>query len=340
MERERRVNTYLNKEKITPDKKSERRGSLNAIYSNASSSDGSNIMSLGGDEPKLQTKRRPKKINGNNNLECVATDTMTWYRSHACSRPVLTKDEEAALSRRIKNGEEQAQRDLAEHSLRFVISIARRFWGRAEPLDLIQAGNIGLVEASEKYDSDTGAKFWTFATPRVRGSMLEEIYRQSSRLHISEKEHKRNGRVRSLDDACFRQGEDRHSSQKAAKILEREPKDIDQARQTIYELDNVLSLQEPKDFSNKDGSPIQDFIEDSKSISPSRAVDDEMQFSQLLSSLVSVVSNRDSKLYLMNRFFVYSLDDLAEKYGLTKSTVAVLISSVKSKLKGLNKAHY
>ncbi len=65
--------------------------------------------------------------------------------------PLLTADEEVDLASRMAEGDEEAKKRLAEANLRLVVSIAKRYVGRGMLfLDLIQEGNLGLINVSEK----------------------------------------------------------------------------------------------------------------------------------------------------------------------------------------------
>ena len=66
--------------------------------------------------------------------------------------PLLTREDEVRLSKRIEAGDKRAKEELAEANLRLVVSIAKKYRGCGLPfLDLIQEGNLGLMKAIEKF---------------------------------------------------------------------------------------------------------------------------------------------------------------------------------------------
>ena len=87
---------------------------------------------------------------------------------------ILTLEEEQELLTLIKQGDGLARKKLIESNLRLVTNIARQYHRpNVELLDLIQEGNLGLIEAVDKFDCEMGYQFSTFAVWRIRISILK-----------------------------------------------------------------------------------------------------------------------------------------------------------------------
>ena len=118
--------------------------------------------------------------------EGITIDDPVKIYLHEIGRvPLLTPEQESELAARIAQGDEEAKRILNESNLRLVVSIAKRYVGRGLLfLDLIQEGNLGLIKAVEKFDSDKGYKFSTYATWWIRQAITRAIADQARTIRI------------------------------------------------------------------------------------------------------------------------------------------------------------
>ena len=91
--------------------------------------------------------------------------------------PVLSKENEQALSRRFNEAEDlDAARELVMAHLRFVVHIAKGYTGYGLPLsDLIQEGNVGLMKAVKRFDPDYGVRLVSFAVHWIRAEIHEFV---------------------------------------------------------------------------------------------------------------------------------------------------------------------
>jgi RNA polymerase sigma-32 factor len=93
--------------------------------------------------------------------------------------PVLSREEELELARRLRNEEDlDAARQLVLSHLRFVVHIARGYSGYGLPVgDLIQEGNVGLMKAVKRFDPDVGVRLVSFAVHWIRAEIHEYVLR-------------------------------------------------------------------------------------------------------------------------------------------------------------------
>ena len=115
----------------------------------------------------------------------IVGDSTRFYLKEISKIPLLTYEEEKKLALRIKNGDQDAIDTLVEHNLRLVVSIAKHYTGCGlSLLDLIQEGNVGLIEAAKKYDVDKGFRFSTYATWWVRQKIGRALSDQSRSIRV------------------------------------------------------------------------------------------------------------------------------------------------------------
>jgi RNA polymerase primary sigma factor len=103
-------------------------------------------------------------------------DTLRMYLKEIARFPQLTAEEEQQLGRRAREGDEAAFRKLIESNLRFVVSMAKKYARSGYPLhELINEGNMGLIEAASRFDPARGVRFITYASWWIRQAILAAI---------------------------------------------------------------------------------------------------------------------------------------------------------------------
>src|SRR6266700_7014082 len=103
-------------------------------------------------------------------------DGVATYLREMGRRRLLTRDEEIRLAERVRAGDRQAAARLVEANLRLVVSIARRHQDRGVPfMDLVQEGNLGLMQAVEGFDLARGCRFSTYAYWCIRQAIRNAV---------------------------------------------------------------------------------------------------------------------------------------------------------------------
>jgi RNA polymerase primary sigma factor len=117
------------------------------------------------------------------------SESLKKYLKEISRLPRVTAEEERELGRKIQNGDGQALRRLVEANLRFVVSYAKRYRGCGLSfLDLINEGNIGLIEAAKRYDPDKNVKFITYAVWWVRQAIIHALSDHSGAFRLPQKQ--------------------------------------------------------------------------------------------------------------------------------------------------------
>ena len=144
--------------------------------------------------------------------------------------PMLSAKEEVELAKAIIDSSEEAKEKFINANYRLVVSIAKRYRKESvDMLDLIQAGNIGLIKAVEKYDYKKGFKFSTYATWWIKQSITRYIDDCENTIRIPVHLHQRINFVK-------------RKKQELANVLQREPNIEELAEVCELEVDKVLDI--------------------------------------------------------------------------------------------------
>ncbi len=115
-------------------------------------------------------------------------DTLRLYLKDISKFPQLTFEEEQELATQAKRGDDGAIWRLVEANLRFVVSLAKKYARSGYPIhELINEGNLGLIEAASRFDPARGVRFVTYAGWWVRQSILSAIARYGQVFHLPPK---------------------------------------------------------------------------------------------------------------------------------------------------------
>ena len=99
--------------------------------------------------------------------------------------PLISREEEAELARRIRVGDQDALDKLVRSNLRFVVSVAKKYQNQGVSLsDLINEGNLGLIRAAHKFDETKGIKFISYAVWWIRQAILQALAEQSRIVRV------------------------------------------------------------------------------------------------------------------------------------------------------------
>jgi RNA polymerase primary sigma factor len=112
-------------------------------------------------------------------------DILDQYLFEVSQTPLLTPQQEIAIAKLARIGDQEAMQELVKRNLRFVISVAKKYQNRGLPLtDLIGEGNVGLLTAARKFDPDQGVKFISYAVWWIRQAILASLARQGRTVRV------------------------------------------------------------------------------------------------------------------------------------------------------------
>ena len=214
---------------------------------------------------------------------------------------------------------QRAKNELIQANLRLVVSIAKRYANRGLSfLDLIQEGNLGLIQAMVKFDYTKGFKFSTYASWWIRAAILRAFAEKSRTIRIPNYLFEIKGKLmKSFKDLV--------------KKLGREPTSQELSKESgipLHDVEKILNLiEEPisLDMSiGEEDSTLEDLIPDEKGLSPSDSLL-EKDLTHQIQKLLSGLSPREEKI-LRLRFGIgedgeCTLEEIGRQFGLSRERI-------------------
>jgi len=181
-----------------------------------------------------------KRINGRKDL-------VKLYLDEAGKIPLLTPDEENEIAKRSNNGDLRSRRDFINSNLRFVVYKAKTYQNRGLPLiDLIQAGNIGLINAVDRNDPGRGFRLTDYAGIWIKKEIVQAIIDQSSTIRVPKDVYNLIIKMSRVEKKNHRKID--LSDEEVGKKLNVSPEDIGAAREA-----NMVKDPLPLDIEGEDG---------------------------------------------------------------------------------------
>ncbi len=119
----------------------------------------------------------------------VSSETLKKYLQEISRLERITPEEEKILGDKIQAGDREALQRLVEANLRFVVSFAKKYRGCGLSfLDLINEGNIGLIEAAKRFNPRKNVKFITYAVWWVRQAIIHALSDHSGAFRLPQKQ--------------------------------------------------------------------------------------------------------------------------------------------------------
>jgi RNA polymerase primary sigma factor len=262
-----------------------------------------------------------------------AEDAVRMYLRSIGRVPLITREDEVRLAKRIEQNDMSAKNALIEANLRLVVSIAKRYSGRGLTLlDLIQEGNLGLIRAVEKFDWRRGFKFSTYATWWIRQAITRALADQSRTIRIPVHMVERMNRVARAKRSLMQQNNREPSFEEIAELVEMTPKKVEEILKLGQE---PVSLEAPVGGEEGDAS-LGDFISDEVGDRPLEVVANRIRdadLQQVLDSLPWRERRVIELRYGLGDKGPMTLEDIGHEVGVTRERVRQIESKTLALLK-------
>lgn len=259
-------------------------------------------------------------------------DSTRAYIQSIARIPLLTFEQEQELGARIAKGDQEARNILIESNLRLVVSIAKKYLSRSNIplLDLIQEGNIGLINAVERFDYTKGYKFSTYATYWIKQAISRAIITQSRTIRIPTHVIEALSKMNTVSRLLFQELNREPTVEEIAAKMEISEKKVKELRSLIKEpvsMDSTLG--EDEDTS------IGDLVADEEE-APIEAIFKE-HISKKVQEVLSTLDTREAEIISM-RYGIgvpapRTLEEIGKHFGLTKERIRQIEEKALRKLR-------
>lgn len=246
---------------------------------------------------------------------------------------LITPEEEVKLATLIKQGDQRALDRLTKANLRFVVSVAKQYQNQGLSLpDLINEGNLGLIKAAQRFDETRGFKFISYAVWWIRQCILQALAEQARIVRLPLNKVGLTNRIQKAYTQLEQQFEREPTAEELAEMLDME---LEEVRSSLNINARHVSMDSP--LSDGEENTLIDVMENPNA----EKTDDELDHKQSLKTEIdrSLKTLTDRQKEVICYFFgigidhPMSLEDIGEKFSLTRERVRQIKDKAITKLK-------
>ena len=250
---------------------------------------------------------------------------------------LITPEEEVKLARLIKQGDQKALDRLTKANLRFVVSVAKQYQNQGLSLpDLINEGNLGLIKAAQRFDETRGFKFISYAVWWIRQSILQALAEQSRIVRLPLNKVGLTNRIQKAYSQLEQEFEREPSAEELATLLEM---DIEEVAATLGISARHVSVDTP--LSEGEDNTLLDVLENPNAVKTDNELDHTESLKVEIERSLKTLTERQKEVICY--FFgigvdhPMSLEDIGEKFSLTRERVRQIKDKAITKLRTVNR---
>lgn len=259
------------------------------------------------------------------------------YLQEIAKVDLITAEEEVELARRIKNGDSAALEKLTKANLRFVVSVAKQYQNQGLSLpDLINEGNLGLIKAAQRFDETRGFKFISYAVWWIRQSILQALAEQSRIVRLPLNKVGSLNKINKAFSQLEQQYEREPTAEELAELLDVSD---DEVRSTISVASRHVSMDAP--FQEGEDGSLMDVLKNPNAVNTDRDVEHVESLRLEIERSLTLLTDRQSEV--LRLFFgigvqPVSLEDIADRFNLTRERVRQIKDKAITKLRSTNRS--
>jgi len=234
--------------------------------------------------------------------------------------PMLSREDEEKTARAAAAGSNLARERLINANLRFVVNIAKKYQGLGLPLeDLIAEGNIGLVNAVDRFDVEKNCRFISYAVWWIRQSILSALCEKSRMIRLPTNRAAELVRIEKAKKMIKKQYSADEEAEEIADLLNM---DKDHVVNLMSVSKRMLSLDTP--VPNHQDSLLMDIIEDNRYTAPDKCAEQNIMEEEIENVLDTLEKNEADIIrchYGIGRLAPMSLKEIGMRYNLSKERI-------------------
>jgi RNA polymerase primary sigma factor len=250
---------------------------------------------------------------------------------------LITPEEEVRLAAKIRQGDQQALDRLTKANLRFVVSVAKQYQNQGLSLpDLINEGNLGLIKAAQRFDETRGFKFISYAVWWIRQSILQALAEQSRIVRLPLNKVGLTNKIQKAFSALEQQFEREPSAEELAEMLDM---DLEEVSASLSISSRHVSMDTP--LSEGEDNTLIDVLENPNAEKTDNELDHNESLKTEIDRSLKTLTERQKEVICY--FFgigvdhPMSLEDIGEKFNLTRERVRQIKDKAITKLRTTNR---
>ena len=256
----------------------------------------------------------------NTNVKRIQNENtiLSTYLKEINKIPLLSREEEYDLAIKAVAGDKDAQDKLIKANLRFVVNVAKKYQNQGLPLmDLVSEGNIGLMNAVERFDATKGYHFISYAVWWIRQAILKAVCEKSRMIRLP---LNRANELVQIDKARKEVDSSKGEENELREIAGLLNMSQDHVRDILNISRDMVSLDVPV-FADRDGNTIGDFLEDSRYEQPEESMI-ENALRDDIDEVLATLTEKEARIlrlrFGLNGNRAMSLKEIGDRFNLTK----------------------